>query len=305
MAQLREVNGERVAVLQPEHLVGRSPQCTLQLAPGYVSAQHALIRWNGNSWRLLDRGSRNGTHLNGKLVEPGQDVALEQGAVIAFGHPDERWVLVDVGPPQPSVVCLETGVRLESVDGVIGLPSAESPDCVLFQGVDGAWRLELPDQSTLAIDDDETFQFANVRWQFCCPRALSSTTAVDVQSDVAESSLLFRVSSDEEFVELSLKHANRLLALGARQHNFLLLTLARTRLADAASQLPEADCGWVYKEQLAQGLLMTSQQVDGEVFRIRRHFGHHGVPQAATIIERRPGTTQLRIGMARLQIVKG
>ena len=49
---------------------------------------------------------------------------------------------------------------------------------------------------------------------------------------------------------------------------------------------------------------MTSQQVDGEVFRIRRHFGHHGVPQAATIIERRPGTTQLRIGMARLEITK-
>ena len=60
----------------------------------------------------------------------------------------------------------------------------------------------------------------------------------------------------------------------------------------------------MYKEQLGQGLLMTSQQVDGEVFRIRRHFGHHGVPQAATIIERRSGTTQLRIGVARLQITK-
>jgi hypothetical protein len=201
-------------------------------------------------------------------------------------------------------VCLETGVRSESVDGVIGLPSAESPSCVLYQGVDGSWRLELPYQSTLAIDDGETFQFANAQWRFYCPRALSSTTAADVQSDVAEATLLFRVSSDEEFVELSLKYANRVLALGARQHNFLLLTLARTRLADAASQLAEAACGWVYKEQLATGLRMTSQQVDGEVFRIRRHFGHHGVPQAATIIERRPGTTQLRIGMARLQIIK-
>ncbi|MEI9953495.1 MAG: FHA domain-containing protein [Pseudomonadota bacterium] len=49
MAQLREMNGVRAAVLQPEHLVGRSPQCTLQLVPGYVSAQHALIRWNGSS----------------------------------------------------------------------------------------------------------------------------------------------------------------------------------------------------------------------------------------------------------------
>ncbi|HKO48193.1 MAG TPA: FHA domain-containing protein [Polyangiaceae bacterium] len=305
MAQLREMNGVRAVVLQPEHLVGRSPQCSLQLSPGYVSAQHALIRWNGNSWRLLDRGSRNGTHLNGKLVEPGRDMALEQGAVIAFGHPNERWALVDVSAPQPGVMCLDTGEYLASVDGVIGLPSAESPACVLYQGVDGGWLLELPNQASLPIHDDQTFQFANAHFRFCCPGALSSTSAADLESELLESSLLFRVSSDEEFVELSLQYANRQLMLGARQHNFLLLTLARTRLADAASQLPEADCGWVYKEQLAAGLLMTSQQVDGEVFRIRRHFGHHGVPQAATIIERRPGTTQLRIGMARLQIIKG
>ena len=32
-----------------------------------------------------------------------------------------------------------------------------------------------------------------------------------------------------------LQHANRLLVLGTRQHNFLLLTLARARLADAES----------------------------------------------------------------------
>jgi len=299
------MNGVRAAVLQPEHLVGRSPQCTLQLSPGYVSAQHALIRWNGNSWRLLDRGSRNGTHLNGKLVEPGRDMALEQGAVIAFGHPNERWALVDVSAPQPGVIRVDTGEYLASVDGVIGLPSAESPLCVLFQGVDGSWQLELPNQSSRPIHDEQTFQFANAEWRFCCPQALSSTSAANFESDLLDSSLLFRVSSDEEFVELSLQYANRQLMLGTRQHNFLLLTLARTRLADAESKLPEVDCGWVYKEQLASGLLMTSQQVDGEVFRIRRHFGHHGVPQAATIIERRPGTTQLRIGMARLKIIKG
>ncbi|HET7538811.1 MAG TPA: FHA domain-containing protein [Polyangiaceae bacterium] len=299
------MNGDRAAVLQPEHLVGRSPQCTLQLAPGYVSGQHALIRWNGNSWRLLDRGSRNGTHLNGKLIEPGRDVALEQGAVIAFGHPNERWALVDISAPQPGVVCLETGAYLASVDGVIGLPSADNPACVLYQqGADGPWQLELPNQSTVPIQDQETFQFADAQWRFCCPRALSTTTAADLNAELLESGLVFRVSSDEEFVELSLQYAHRLLALGTRQHNFLLLTLARARLADAARALPEAECGWVYKEQLAQGLLVTSQQVDGEVFRIRRHFGHHGVPHAAIIIERRPGTTQLRIGMSRLQIIK-
>ena len=299
------MNGTRATVLQPEHLVGRSPQCTLQLSPSYVSAQHALIRWNGNSWRLLDRGSRNGTHLNGKLVEPGRDVQLEQGAVIAFGHPNERWSLVDVSAPQPSVICLDTGAYVASVDGLIGLPSPENPACVIYQqGVDGSWLLELANQ-TLPIQDNDTFQFADAQWRFCCPRAFNSTSAADLHSDLLDACLLFRVSSDEEFVELSLQYANRVLMLGTRQHNFLLLTLARARLADSERQLADAECGWIYKEQLAQGLLVTPQQVDGEVFRIRRHFGHHGVPQAATIIERRPGTTQLRIGMTRLQIIKG
>jgi hypothetical protein len=110
------------------------------------------------------------------------------------------------------------------------------------------------------------------------------------------------VSSDEDFVELSLEYPQRSVPLGSRSHNYLLLTLARQRLADRAAGLAEPSCGWMDKEQLADGFKITPQQVDGEVFRIRKHFSQHGLPEATTIIERRPRTKQIRVGVAELQV---
>src|SRR5688572_8838092 len=58
MAELREESGERCCTLMAEHLIGRGPQCALRLDPKYVSTQHAVIRWSGNGWELIDRASR-------------------------------------------------------------------------------------------------------------------------------------------------------------------------------------------------------------------------------------------------------
>jgi hypothetical protein len=103
-------------------------------------------------------------------------------------------------------------------------------------------------------------------------------------------------------VELSLVYPGRNVPLGSRSLNYLLLTLARQRLADRAAGLPEASCGWMDKEQLADGFKMTPQQVDGEVFRIRKHFSQHGLAEASTVIERRPRTKQIRVGVAALVV---
>jgi hypothetical protein len=118
----------------------------------------------------------------------------------------------------------------------------------------------------------------------------------------AAPTLCFSVSSDEDFVELTLEYGKRRLELGSRSHNYLMLTLARQMLADRAQGLPEASCGWMDKDELADGLRMTPQQVDGEVFRIRKHFNQHGVLEATTIIERRPRTKQIRLGLTQLRI---
>lgn len=302
MAVLRQLDGQHSYVLQPEHLIGRGHQCATQLAPKYVSAQHALIRWNGSGWELIDRGSRNGTLLNGERLEPRRAYVLEAGALIAFGDERERWTLVDATEPRAAVACVELGVTLSEEHGFIAIPCAEDPQATAFRDNEGVWRLEPRDGAVLVLRNGDSFELASTRWTFYCPDITGETAAVENPRERPEPTARFSVSSDEEFVELALDYAGRAVTLGARAHNYLLLVLARARLADAGGELPEASRGWIYKDELAVNLRMTPQQIDGEVFRIRRHVARLGVEDAALIVERRPRTKQLRFGLSRIAI---
>lgn len=285
-----------------EHLIGRGPQCALRLSAPYVSTQHALVRWDGHAWELLDRGSRNGTLLNGILLEPGRAQRLAAGHVLTFGHVDERWELVDAAEPQIMAVALDSGQALLGAQGWIGLPSSKNPECTLFLDRDGGWKLERADGDVERLVDGQLIDVAGRRFRFCWPSDHAATETVSAVSSRPEPTLVFVVSSDEDFVELTLEYPERRVALGSRSHNYLLLTLARQRLADRARGLPEASCGWMDKEELAQGFKITPQQVDGEVFRIRKHFSQHGVTEATTIIERRARTKQIRLGAHHLRV---
>src|SRR5690606_36521699 len=129
MAKLAEIDGERSCWLEPEHLVGRGPQCALRLSRTHVSSQHALIRYNGEGWEIVDRGSRNGTRLNGETLESGRAYPLSPGDRIEFGHPSEAWTLRESAPPDVMVVGLETRAELLGTDGIIGVPSNDEPLC--------------------------------------------------------------------------------------------------------------------------------------------------------------------------------
>jgi len=305
MAELRRIDGSRSCVLLTEHLIGRGSQCALRLSAAYVSTQHALIRWNGRAWEVLDRGSRNGTQLNGVALDPGRSYQLLKDAVITFGHPDERWTLSDASEPRVMAVALNTGQALSGARGLIGLPSSQNPECTLFVDRDGAWRLERADGETAIIGDGEIIECAGQKFRFCCPVSSSATETVSVSAEQNQPVLRFVVSSDEDFVELSLEYSGRAVSLGSRSHNYLMLTLARRKIADRSANLPEASCGWMDKEELAEGFKITPQQIDGEVFRIRRHFLQHGVPGATSVIERRARTKQIRLGFVQLRIDRG
>lgn len=302
MAELRRTDGTRSCLLTTEHLVGRGPQCALRLTAPYVSTQHALIRWDGYAWELLDRGSRNGTQLNGAGVEPGRAYRLSKDAIITFGHADERWALTDAGEPETMAVALDTGQALRGTDGWIALPSSKSPEATLFLAPDGAWKLERADGEVEPIADGQIIDCAGRQFRFCSPASSSATETLSLTAGGAEPALSFVVSSDEDFVELSIEYGDRRVALGSRSHNYLLLTLARQMLSDRAASLPEGSCGWMDKEELADGLKMTPQQVDGEVFRIRKHFTQHGLSESTTVIERRPRTKQIRLGITKLRV---
>jgi predicted component of type VI protein secretion system len=67
--------------------VGRSPECDLVL-PGdeiRVSRQHVRVERREAGYLLVDLGSRNGTVLNDKTIQPGSTHPLNEGDVIKMG----------------------------------------------------------------------------------------------------------------------------------------------------------------------------------------------------------------------------
>jgi pSer/pThr/pTyr-binding forkhead associated (FHA) protein len=71
--------------LQPEFTIGRAADCDLRLPTTTVSRQHALITTAEERWFVEDRGSFNGTFLNGTRLQPGVRLPLRHGDRIGLG----------------------------------------------------------------------------------------------------------------------------------------------------------------------------------------------------------------------------
>jgi hypothetical protein len=65
--------------------IGRSDENDLVLDDETVSRHHALVVESGERWFLEDRGSFNGTMLNGVRVQPGVRLPLRHGDRVSFG----------------------------------------------------------------------------------------------------------------------------------------------------------------------------------------------------------------------------
>lgn len=302
MGLLRELHGVRSCVLEPEHLVGRTSHCSLLLGYAYVSGQHALIRWTGEYWEALDRGSRNGTFLNGVALQASQTYRLSHGNVLSFGHPNEQWRLEDASEPRVMVLGDSAEIWSACEDGVIGVPSNTDPQSQVYRDTDALWKLERTGKAIAVLRHGDRFEAGGRWWRFSCPDPVGATATSEQAAVLRTGALEFSVSKDEEFVALTATSSRGPIHLGSRSHNYLLLTLARIRLQDVASGIVESACGWTDKDDLAQKLAMSPDQIDGEVFRIRQHFARHGLDGAASIIERRPRIKQLRIGWTPLAI---
>ena len=72
--------------LDPGELtIGRDPDNDLVLITKTVSRQHARLVFNGGRWLLEDRGSVNGTLLNGHRIQPGAQLPLRHADRIELG----------------------------------------------------------------------------------------------------------------------------------------------------------------------------------------------------------------------------
>ena len=70
--------------LLPLTSVGRGLTNTIALNDTFASAEHALFTLRGGQWWLEDRGSSNGTLLNGALLE--EPTVISAGDVVSVGR---------------------------------------------------------------------------------------------------------------------------------------------------------------------------------------------------------------------------
>jgi FHA domain len=307
MATLYNPASGETRLVEPEHTFGRAPTSSECIAAEYVSAQHAALRWTGRRWVLRDLGSRNGTYLNGVRIAAGDEQPVQKGMKLSFGKPGENTLeLTDDAPPVVMAVPVGGGEPALLSGELLALPSSDVPEVTIYRASENLWLIERANAATTPITNLQTFEAGGQTWKFCCAESGGETALATVEHElqVRHLQLRFSVSSDEEFVSLQATCGGRTFDMGTRNHNYLLLVLARHRLQDAADGLPETSCGWVYQEDVTTGSDSSEPGLNLDVYRIRRQFGAIGVTDAATIIERRPRTRQLRIGAANLTVFR-
>ena len=66
--------------------IGRDVNNSIVIDDSFVSADHALLTFRGRAWYIEDRGSTNGTYLNGQRVDG--RASVKPGDTIGIGRVD-------------------------------------------------------------------------------------------------------------------------------------------------------------------------------------------------------------------------
>lgn len=313
MGAIRKTATLESQVLESEHFIGRvgPPKCSLTLREAEVSGVHALLRWTGTAWEVKDQGSRNGTFVNGARLENGDSRPVEKGVRLAFGTETNEWEIVDDSAPAVMAVPLDGGKPRVLEDGLVALPSPEEPRFSIYRGTDGRWLLENGQSfEAMPLTHAQTFQAAGRLWRFCCPTLVAPTLerprttkelAVPTSFSIRNMRLKLSVTQNQEYVEAHATQDGREVSLGASVYLYLLVILARQRIADADAGVRDGACGWVDYEGVADPMMESSAQLALGVHRVRKIFLKAGFGDGAQIIERRAGRL-IRIGTSQISV---
>ncbi len=302
MGKLSEPGASRVHTLSTRYLVGRSRLCSLVMDSEVVSGEHAMVRWNGDGWTIQDLGSTNGTYVDGRRVSPGERAPLSRSSSVGVGRPVASLTLIDDSPPTVSAETSD-GQRHFATRGILALPSEDAPDISVYRAHDHRWILESTTECRTAVDQ-ELVQAGGVTFRLSIPVVLADTWRIESDElPMHDLALLFHVSRDEDHVQVELRCRGRCVQLPPRAHDYLLLTLARVRIADQKNPtISDGDAGWIHPDDLVRMLRTNENHLNVAVYRARRMFAETKVARAAALIERRSDSRQLRIGIRSLKV---
>lgn len=283
--------------------IGRDRGNFLQLTDRRVSGSHARITWSEVGWRIRDLGSRNGTYVAGARVGGVDDVPLVLGATVGFGTNDDPWVVTSLSPPEAIGLDMALGTRIEASAGMLSLPDAADPELILLLDHDGQWILESEGEAR-AVADQEIVVAAGRSFRVYLPVGKEGTMGTDVSlgPPIQLVSARFRVSQDQEHVEVTLIWPGGERTLEPRSFHYMLYILAQLRLSEP--ELPPGERGWVYPDVLARKCHVDRRTLNVHLWRARHQLADTGVVGAEALIERRSGTQQVRLNIAQIEILK-
>jgi hypothetical protein len=297
MAVLEQVDRSRTFRPATRCLVGRASTCHLVLDNSDASREHAVIFYDGVSWNVRDLSSRNGTMVGAERVV--DTVPLHVGDIVRFGGERNAWKLIDAAPPAARAVSRATGCAVLADQAGLFLPNAAHCEAFI-SNQDGQWCLERLGE-VRAVADREEVTLAEDVWTLELTVGEERPSQATVALDSAEVRLLFKVSRDEEYVELVVSKGGRAHSFTHRSHIYLLLLLARARLEDQlSSETLPGEQGWVETKRLANMLKTSSEQINVWVWRAREQLQRIDADLAHRLVERRPALGQLRIGFGEL-----
>ncbi len=124
--------------------IGRGSGCDVRLQDPLASREHAVLVYGQGQWYVQDRGSRNGTLLNGQRIEAG---VLREGDQLTIG---DSKLVVSLGEPAPAapksrvradrrlaLVAVAAVAVLLVVAGVVLMLQGRSPHSVQTLKTDG------------------------------------------------------------------------------------------------------------------------------------------------------------------------
>ena len=101
-------------------VVGRDDNCDIIVDEGSVSARHAQIVREGDTWKAVDLLSANKTFVNGKVS---QVAFLSPGDAVRFGRVEMRFVLGDTDVPSKSAPADDQLIRGTGAEKSGGVPA--------------------------------------------------------------------------------------------------------------------------------------------------------------------------------------
>jgi hypothetical protein len=289
--------------LRARCLFGRHAGCDVRVDQPKISGEHASLRWVNGAWELRDLGSRNGTFLAGRRLESGERVFLEAGMTFSLSRSAAIFEFRDATAPQAAALHTQSGTWHVAARGILALPSERRPLVTVFSTTEDHWLIEIGDQVRSAVDQ-EVIPIGGDTFMLEVPEPAIETLQSGASVALLESiRLRIGVTPDEEQVEVTILIPGRPpKRLPPRRYHYLLATLARAWLADDG--VPPSVRGWVERDELCKKLDMDVSKLNVEIHRARKQLAALGIQGAAGLVERRPGTWEIRIGVPDVEVTK-